>query len=136
MAVALVTKFVLDTNAYSVFFRGENPALRPYFTARNHIVVPTVVVGELRAGFAAGNKQTFNDRNLKKFLSSPNVDVVTLSDQTTSHYARVFASLKRVGTPIGTNDMWIAAIAIEFDIPLLTLDTDFRRIPGLRLIKA
>jgi len=127
--------FILDTSAYSAFFRGDNSNLRHYFTARNQILVPTIVLGELRAGFAAGSKKTFNEQSLDKFLSSPNVDTVTVTDQTTKQYANLFVSLKSAGTPIGTNDMWIAAMCLELGLDLLTLDSDFSRISGLRLAK-
>ena len=123
---------VLDTTAYSDFNRGDK-RLKKWFTAKHDLVLPTIVIGELRAGFAAGNRRDENERLLQRFLDSPNVSTVTITDATTKTFADIYLSLRRAGTPIGTNDMWIAAMAVEHSYELLALDTDFKRVPGLRL---
>jgi tRNA(fMet)-specific endonuclease VapC len=97
--------------------------------------MPLVVVAELRAGFAAGNQQSYNQSNLIKFTSSPNVEVAGITDETTQQYANIFARLKAAGTPIGTNDLWIAACSLEHGLPLLTLDKDFQKIEAVQLVK-
>ncbi len=125
-------KCVIDTSAYSAFNRGDQ-RLRQWFRANNDIVVPLIVVGELRAGFAAGSKRQANDRLLQRFLDAPNVHPVTISDKTTQLFAEIYHTLRKLGKPIGTNDMWIAALALEQDQPLLTLDTDFAQVPDLML---
>jgi len=51
--------------------------------------------------------------------------------ETAEHYARIFVQLKRAGTPVPDNDLWIAAIALEFDLTLITRDRHFERIPQL-----
>jgi predicted nucleic acid-binding protein len=124
--------FTLDTSAYSAFNRGDK-RLREWFTSGNDIVVPIIVIGELRAGFAAGNKRKKNEELLQRFLDSPNVYVQTITDKTTVIYSQIYLSLRQKGKPIGTNDMWIAAIALEMDNELLTLDEDFSYIPDLML---
>ena len=101
--------FTLDTSAYSAFNRGDK-RLRKWFTSDNDIVVPIIVIGELRAGFVAGNKR-----------------------KTTVIYSQIYLRLRQKGKPIGTNDMWIAAIALEMDNELLTLDEAFSYIPDLML---
>ena len=131
---AIDSGFVLDTSAYSAFNRGDE-RLKGYFDAESQILVPLIVVGELRAGFAAGSRIQENETLLQRFLDSPNVMTVTLSDTTTKLFSGVYSSLRRAGTPIGTNDMWIAAAALEYDLPLLTLDSDFTRVPDLMLAK-
>ena len=125
---------VIDTVAYSAFNRGDK-RLRKWFHVDNELIVPLVVVGELRAGFAAGSKTQENERLLQRFLDSPNVQTVTITDQTTRLFAKIFASLRKAGAPIGTNDMWIAAMSLERNKPLLTLDTDFANVVGLELAK-
>jgi tRNA(fMet)-specific endonuclease VapC len=132
--MAVMQQIMVDTSAYSAFLRGDIK-LRPYFSAKNSITVPIIVIGELRAGFAAGNKQQENETRLRKFLDSPNVEAVSITDNTTQLYAAIYARLKAAGTPINTNDMWIAALTLEHDSLLLTLDSDFNRVPDLLLAK-
>jgi tRNA(fMet)-specific endonuclease VapC len=132
--MAVMQQIVVDTSAYSAFLRGDTK-LRPYFSAKNSIIVPIIVIGELRAGFAVGNKQQENETRLRKFLDSPNVEAVLITDNTTQLYAAIYARLKAAGTPINTNDMWIASLTLEHDSLLLTLDSDFNRVPDLLLAK-
>lgn len=122
--------YVLDTSAYSGFNRGD-ARLKEFFDPESTILVPLIVVGELRAGFALGSRRKENETLLQKFLDSPNVSTVTITDTTTRLFAMVFEGLKRAGTPINTNDMWIAALALEHDGLLVTLDSDFQRVPDL-----
>ena len=126
--------FSLDTSAYSDFNRGDK-RLREWFVAGNEILISQVVIGELRAGFANGNRREVNEKLLQKFLDSPIIRTVTLTDKTTKLYAEIYLRLRMAGTPIGTNDMWIAAMSLEHDVPLLTTDTDFSYVPDLMLVK-
>lgn len=124
-------KYVIDTSAYSSFFRGD-ARLAKYFKGGVDIYVPTVVLGELRAGFSLGSKYEYNDGHLLRFLDKPHVSVINIGDKTTSIFGSVFAQLKRSGKPIGVNDIWIAALALEYSCTLVTLDSDFCRVKGLR----
>ena len=124
--------FTLDTSAYSAFNRGDT-RLRTWFNSKNDIIVPSIVIGELRAGFVVGTKQKENEGLLQRFLDSHNVYIQTLSEKTTHIYSQIYLKLREKGKPIGTNDMWIAAIALELDNELLTLDADFANIPDLML---
>lgn len=123
-------KLLLDTSAYSGFNRGDK-RLKDYFRPDIEILVPLIIIGELRAGFALGSKQEENEALLQKLLDSPNVSTVTISDNTTKLFAAIFKRLKLAGTPFNTNDMWIAALALEYDCLLVTLDSDFKRVPDL-----
>lgn len=127
-------KFVLDTGAYAEFNRG-NAKLKQWFQSDHEIIVPLIVVGELRAGFAAGDKRDENEQLLQRFLDSPNVNTTTITDETTHLFAQTYLMLRRAGTPVGTNDLWIAAISIEHQCSLLTVDSDFSRIEALKLLK-
>lgn len=124
--------FTLDTSAYSAFNRGDK-RLRAWFTSDNDIFVPIIVVGELRAGFAAGSRCKENEELLQRFLDSTNVYIKTITDNTTVIYSQIYIKLREKGKTIGTNDMWIAAIALEQDNELLTLDNDFNNVPDLML---
>ena len=120
----------LDTNAYGDFMRGEADRVRVVRAARS-LVLPLVVLAELRAGFAAGSRESANAANLQRFLASPRVSVLPPDEQTTHHYARIHLELRRAGTPIPTNDLWIAALAVQHDLVLCTSDRHFRHVPQL-----
>jgi tRNA(fMet)-specific endonuclease VapC len=126
--------YVLDTSAYSAFNRGDE-RLKKWFSSDVAIILPLIVVGELRAGFAAGSKRKENEYLLQRFIDSPNVSSATITDKTTKLFAEIYLRLRKAGTPIGTNDMWIAAITLERDTLLLTLDSDFSQIPDLMLVE-
>jgi len=126
--------YLIDTSAYSSFFRGDS-RLKSYFKPGNNIYIPLVVIGELRAGFAAGTKPDYNEKYLQQFLDKPQVRILNLSDKTTVIYGLIYARLKKAGKPIGSNDMWVAALALEHDCLLVTLDSDFKRVPDLLIAK-
>ena len=94
-------------------------------------IIPTVVLGELYAGFAAGSRQQANLSELEKFLGMPGVQVFSVTAGVAARYGSVFHALRRAGTPIPTNDIWIAAIALECGARLVTLDAHFDAIPTL-----
>ncbi|MCK6592902.1 MAG: type II toxin-antitoxin system VapC family toxin [Polyangiaceae bacterium] len=123
-------KLALDTNAYSAAARGDTRSVA-LVQAAQHVYLPFVVLAELRAGFAAGTLGRRNEALLARFLSSPRVSVVYADEQTTHHYANVFAQLRRQGTPIPTNDVWIAAIVLQHDLALLTSDAHFSNLPQI-----
>ncbi len=127
-------KITLDTSAYSGFNRGDK-RLQRFFTIKNQILIPIITIAELRAGFALGARASENEALLQRLLDAPNVSVFTITDQTTRLFATIFSQLKQAGTPINTNDIWIAALTIEHQATLVTLDSDFQRVPGLKLAK-
>jgi tRNA(fMet)-specific endonuclease VapC len=122
----------LDTNAYSDFMRGV-PGRVDVVTTATRLFLPLFVLGELRAGFAAGSRETSNAANLQRFLESPRVSVLLPDEATTGHYARLFAELRLAGSAIPTNDLWIAALAVQHQLVLCTSDVHFQRIPQLQL---
>ena len=124
---------LIDTSAFSAYGRGSDPRLVQWFKPEHQLMMPLLVIGELRAGFAAGNKKSENEKLLQLFLDAPSVNTLTISDATTKIYADLFSKLRQAGTPIGTNDMWIASLALEHQLQLLTLDADFDNVPDLLL---
>ena len=118
----------LDTNAYSDFMRGDRGRVRVVRSARS-IILPLIVLGELRAGFVAGSQQSPNAANLQRFLSSRRVSVLAPDEQTTHHYAQLHRQLHDEGLAIPTNDLWIAALVIQHDLVLCTSDAHFGRLP-------
>lgn len=123
---------VLDTNAYVAFKRGEGEILAILQRAER-ILLPSVVLGELLAGFAAGTRERSNREDLARFLDSHRVSTLTVGVATADHYAMVFAGLRAKGRPIPSNDMWIAASTLEHGAALLSLDAHFAEVEGLRV---
>src|SRR5271170_6566137 len=114
----------VDANAYSDFIRGEPSRVKVFRTA-SRLYMPLITLGELRAGFAAGTQQDNNASILHRFLSRPRTSVLLPDEQTTHHYAHIYHQLRKQGTPIPTNDMWIAALAIQHHLVLCTTDAHF-----------
>ncbi|MEQ1807514.1 MAG: type II toxin-antitoxin system VapC family toxin [Burkholderiaceae bacterium] len=122
---------LLDTNAYTAFMLGE-PAVVEVVAHAERICLNSIVLGELLGGFAAGSRESKTRAELARFLDSPRVDVVPVTAQTADSYALVYSGLRRKGQPIPTNDLWIAASALEHGAALLTRDSHFAQIDGLR----
>ena len=126
-------KISIDTNAYVDFLRNKEDRVH-LFREASEIFVPFIVLGELRAGFASGKKSRTNERSLGAFLNSPRVSVLYAEEETTHRYAQVFSQLKSQGTPIPTNDIWITAICLQHNLPLVSNDKHFEFIPQLRMM--
>lgn len=122
---------LIDTNAYTAFMLGDAAVVEVVAHAER-ICLNSIVLGELLGGFAAGTRESKNRAELARFLDSPRVELVPVTAQTADSYALVYSSLRRKGQPIPTNDLWIAASALEHGAALLTRDTHFGHIDGLR----
>jgi tRNA(fMet)-specific endonuclease VapC len=122
---------LVDTNAYTAFMLG-NAAVVEVLAHAERICVNSIVLGELLGGFAAGVRESKNRAELARFLASPRVEVLPVTAQTADSYALVYAGLRRKDQPIPTNDLWIAASALEHGAALLTRDAHFSQIDGLR----
>jgi tRNA(fMet)-specific endonuclease VapC len=95
------------------------------------IVVSSVVIGELLAGFAVGSHEEKNRDELRQFLASVRVAIVAVDEDTPAYYATVYRTLRAKGRPIPTNDMWIAATALQHGCALFSYDGHFQAIEGL-----
>jgi tRNA(fMet)-specific endonuclease VapC len=117
-------KIALDANRYSDLCRGVQSIVETVERAEQ-VWLPFIVVGELRAGFAAGSQEIRNEAVLRRFLLKPGVGILYADDQTTFHYANVYRQLRKQGTPIPTNDMWIAALVLQHSLQLCARDAHF-----------
>lgn len=122
-----MSSFCLDTSAYSNFRRG-NEELASLLDQAALVGVPTVALGELRTGFLLGDKRQRNEAELDAFLDHPSVEVLSVDAETSRHYAGIVAELRKAGTPLPTNDIWIAAVAARNGAAVLTCDDHFERI--------
>ena len=122
---------ILDTSAYS-HLRSAHPDVLSLLARSPLIYLPVIVIGELEAAFQQGTKPVENRTMLADFIDEPFVQVVEASRSMAHRYGKLVAQLRQAGTPIPTNDVWIAAIASNLDGYLLTFDRDFERVPGIR----
>lgn len=126
-------RIALDTNRYVDLIRGEASVVLALEKA-DAVLIPFVVIGELRAGFCAGSRRAENEEILERFLLKNGVEVLYATDQTTRNYAGLYRQLRAQGTPIPTNNLWIAALVIEKGLTLMTRDRHFGHIPQLHLL--
>jgi tRNA(fMet)-specific endonuclease VapC len=120
----------VDTNRYRNFCEGVAEAVER-FRAAQRICMPFPVLAELRAGFACGTLARRNEGVLNTFLNRPRVECLFADEQTTFHYARIFRQLREQGTPIPTNDIWVAALVQQHNILLYSRDSHFDHLPQL-----
>jgi tRNA(fMet)-specific endonuclease VapC len=123
-------RLALDTNRYTDLCRGNARVVEAVGTA-DEVWLPFIVVGELRAGFAVGSQGPRNEAVLRRFLLKPGVGVLYADEQTTHHYATVYRQLRKQGTPIPTNDMWIAALVLQHSLSLCDRDAHFDALPQI-----
>lgn len=121
---------MLDTNAYTAFKRGDSKIIEIIATTATVGMSP-IVLGELLGGFDSSTKSQKNREELHQFLASPRIRIFPLGLDTANFFALVYSKLKSKGKPIPTNDMWIAAQALEHGCLVCSLDIHFSYIEGL-----
>jgi tRNA(fMet)-specific endonuclease VapC len=125
-------RILLDTNAYSFLLTGDEKVLS--LLAESDVVYMSIfVLGELYAGFKGGSKEQKNTQLLKRFIQKPTVEILEATEETSKVFGQVKNDLKKAGTPLPINDVWIAAHTLESGSTLITYDVHFRGIPDLRL---
>jgi len=123
-------RIVVDTNRYRDFCEGVPDAV-DRFRRASQIMMPFVTLAELRAGFLAGANTGSNARVLAVFLTRSRVRILWPDEDTTHHYARIWTQLRRQGSPIPTNDLWIAALAVQHNLALYSRDAHFDHLAQL-----
>jgi tRNA(fMet)-specific endonuclease VapC len=129
----LEVKLLLDTNAYSELARGR-PGLAELVRRAEALLVSPVVIGELLWGFRRGARWEDNVADLRRFLAQPRVTLLPVTWITADRYSRIYSDLRRRGRPIPTNDLWIAAQAMETGADLVSFDPHFQHVEGLAWI--
>lgn len=125
---------LLDTNAYVALRRG-NPEVVDGVRRSSRVLLSAIVVGELMDGFHGGSRLKENIRLLEETARGPNVEVLAVAWSTSEWFGRISSGLRRAGTPIPTNDVWIAAHAMEHGATVLTADAHFDKVPGLVVVR-
>lgn len=127
-------KVILDTNAYSALIAG-NHDVEAILNEADQVFIPYVVIAELYFGFRKGSKEKRNREILKSFEAMETVSRFYPTAETLEIYSETVLELKNNGTPIPTNDIWIAACAIETGSILITFDKHFFKVSKIRLWK-
>jgi len=123
-------KIMLDTSAYSAYLKG-NAEVKQALQEADQIYLNPVVLGELYAGFAHGNREKNNRNILREFLESTRVQVAVIDEETAERYTAIITYLWSKGTPIPTSDIWIAATAMQYGLKLITTDGHYRNVPQI-----
>ncbi len=123
----------IDTNVYSAYKRGDS-SVEIFLEEAEEIMIPAIVLGELFAGFYQGNYTRKNLGELDEFLDFPGIYVINIDTNIAEKYGYLVKYLKENGTPIPTNDIWIAATALEKSAKLMSFDSHFKHVPGVILI--
>lgn len=123
-------KVLIDTNIYSLAMRGDTEIVG-VLRKIDRIGFSAVSVGELFSGFKGGSREFKNREELEMFLDSPRVVVHAIDVETADFYATILDNLRAAGTPVPTNDIWIAAVTFQHGYQLFSRDRHFRVVPGL-----
>lgn len=123
-------KIMLDTSGYSAFLTGRTE-IKELVQRADAIYLNPIIMGELIAAFIKGRNERKNRGLLRRFLSSPRVVLVDLDEETSERYGIIINHLWSCGTPIPTNDIWIAASAMQYGLRLVTSDAHFRNVPHI-----
>ncbi len=123
-------RVALDTNRLTDLFRGD-AELAAWLGTCEEVWIPLIVLGEIKAGFQGGSRKNQNDALLHLLLAKKSVRILLPDRDTAEQYARLFVQLRRAGTPVPDNDLWIAALVLQNNLTLITRDKHFYCIPQL-----
>jgi len=123
-------RLMLDTNRYVDFCRGV-PEVVDTLRRADQIHLSFISLAELRSGFLCGSRSRHNERRLTRFLGSSRVRVLFPDDQTPHHDARLFQQLRGQGTPMPTNDLWMASLTLQHALVLISRDSHLDNLPQL-----
>jgi tRNA(fMet)-specific endonuclease VapC len=128
-----IKRVLIDTNIYIEFLRGDEN-INNILSSADFIAFSVISIGEILAGFNISGDEKKYLNELDEFLYSPRLIIYDIDSETSEFYAKIYNELRIAGNPIPTNDMWIAALALQHGIKLLTNDKNFVNVAGLFLI--
>ncbi|HYL05658.1 MAG TPA: type II toxin-antitoxin system VapC family toxin [Thermoanaerobaculia bacterium] len=123
-------RLALDTNRYTDLCHGIAEVVTLVESAET-VFLPFIVLAEVRCGFSLGTRSAENEFVLRRFLMKPGTSVLFADERTIHHYIAVFRQLRRQGTPIPANDLWIAALVLQHDLVLYSRDRHFDHLPQM-----
>lgn len=119
---------ILDTNGLSALAEGD-PGLEPLLRRAAQVAIPVIVLGEYRYGISQSRNHLHYERWLSEYL--PSFQILDIDERTTISYSAVRKELKKAGTPIPANDLWIAALCRQHLLPLVSHDRHFDAVSGI-----
>ena len=128
-----IKRVLIDTNIYIEFLRGDEN-INNILSSADLIAFSVISIGEMLAGFKIWSDEKKYLNELDEFLYSPRLIIYDIDSETSEFYAKIYNELRTAGNPIPTNDMWIAALALQHGIKFLTNDRHFVKVAGLFLI--
>ena len=128
-----MSSLLIGTNIYTHALKGDSQVVSALQKAST-IAITSISLGELLSGFKGGNQEHKNRAELEEFLDAPRVSLYGVTENTAEFYAAILNRLKEAGTPIPTNDIWIAAVAFEHGFKLYSKDRHFQYVQGLILV--
>lgn len=123
---------IVDTNALSAIV-DEQPGIHAALEQAAAVLIPVIVLGEYGFGIAQSTRRSQHQKWLRESL--PAYGILDITRETAEHYAALRLEMKRAGTPIPSNDLWIAALCREHKLPVLSRDRHFDRVRGLRRLQ-
>jgi tRNA(fMet)-specific endonuclease VapC len=123
---------ILDTNGISALAEGES-AVEAIISRAALVAIPVIALGEYRYGISQSRYRKHYEQWLSEYL--PKFRILTVDDQTTIAYSTVRTELKKVGTPIPSNDIWVAALCRQHSLPVLSRDRHFDLVTGVRRLE-
>lgn len=126
-------RLLIDTNIYSYALKGDEGVIEVLREA-DEIGFSVIGIGELLSGFKLGGREPKNRKELEQFLDSPRVVVYPVNEGTAEFYAQILNNLRKIGSPVPTNAIWITAVAFQNGLKLFTKDVHFQAIAGLYLV--
>ena len=120
---------ILDTNGLSAMADGE-PAIEPILRKAAQLAIPVIVLGEYRYGILHSRQRKDYEQWLADYL--PKFRVLDVDERTTVSYSAIRTELKKAGTPIPSNDVWIAALCRQHSLPIVSRDLHFDSVPGIQ----
>ena len=127
-------RILLDTTAYAEWKRGSE-AVSALVRGAEEILLSAVVVGELLYGFRNGRRYEENLQELDRLLDSPYATFLPVTRTTSDRFGRIAAALRKKGRPLPTNDIWIAAHAMESGADLVSFDLHFEVVDGIAWVR-
>ena len=121
---------LIDTNIYTHALAGDFETIDVLRHAQK-IAICCISIGELLSGFKGGNREKENRKELEEFLDAPRVQIYGIDEDTAEFYADTLNNLRKKGRPIPTNDIWIAAVALQRGLKIFSKDHHFKYVPGL-----
>jgi tRNA(fMet)-specific endonuclease VapC len=128
-----MSEIIVDTSAYSYLRRGDKE-IQDQLNNASLVVMSPITIGEVTVGCLGGSKEAENREKLDDFLAEPRVFMVNIDADTSERYALITSTLKQQGTPVPSNDVWLAALAWQHGYKILTRDTHFAKIPQVIMV--